>query len=301
MGCSFSTAPPSEISLKGVLPDYCAAKKLKPQNQSRYNSILRTHFEAWYSAPIESLNSPAFQQHCQLFVQTKRPAFVVVGRGAIATMIKYVNATHGLEIINPFAKLAAADLIPSTPSPRQRKLQKQDLPRWHAAAQSLGEIQRDYLYLLLYTRLRRNEASMMKHSQVRWDDGTIFIPDTENGRPHTLPITNRMRPILERRCVGLEPDTRLFAGLAADHVATMAVRGRCAQVHASRSEQTSSQRGRRNRPQSRDVAPDTESHAQARQHAVSALRADRHAGVRTGFGALAGDVDLFFKNRALMG
>ena len=217
-------APPSEISLKAVLPDYCAARKLKPQSRNRYDSILRTHFETWYPAPIESLNSLAFQQHCQQFVQTRSASIVVVGRGAIAAMIKYVNATHGLEIINPFAKLAAAGLVPGTPAPRQRKLQKQDLPRWHAAVQTLGEVQRDYLYLLLYTGLRRNEASTMTCSQVRWEDGVIFIPDTKNGRPHTLPITARMQTILERRCAGLDPDDLIFPGLAADHVAKMAAR-----------------------------------------------------------------------------
>lgn len=216
--------PLTEISLQSVLPGYCAAKKLKPQTQERYDSILRTHFQAWHSAPIESLNSIAFQEHCKAFVISKSPALVVIGRGAITAMIKYVNATHGTKITSPFAQLAAAGLMPKAPPPRQRQLQKKDLPRWQQAIQTLPEMQRDYLYILFYTGLRRTEASTMTADQARWDDGTIFIPHTKNGRPHTLPITPRLRPILERRCAGLAPKDLIFPGLSADHVAEMAFR-----------------------------------------------------------------------------
>ncbi len=39
---------------------------------------------------------------------------------------------------------------------------------------------------------------------------------TKNGKPHSLPITPMMREILERRCLGLEPDAVLFKGVSAD-------------------------------------------------------------------------------------
>ena len=47
---------------------------------------------------------------------------------------------------------------------------------------------------------------------------------TKNGKPHSLPITPLMREILERRCLGLQPDAELFAGVSAEHVHSMAMR-----------------------------------------------------------------------------
>lgn len=47
---------------------------------------------------------------------------------------------------------------------------------------------------------------------------------TKNGKPHSLPITPRMRVILERRCEGLEAGDQLFKGVSAEHVHSMAMR-----------------------------------------------------------------------------
>lgn len=73
-------------------------------------------------------------------------------------MIKFVNAVHSLELKTPFTKLAAAGLLPDRAKPRARVLQEADLPAWSVAVDKLGERQRDFLYLSLYTGLRRNEG-----------------------------------------------------------------------------------------------------------------------------------------------
>lgn len=47
---------------------------------------------------------------------------------------------------------------------------------------------------------------------------------TKNGKPHSLPITQLMREILERRCIGLAEEDELFAGVSAEHIHQMAMR-----------------------------------------------------------------------------
>ncbi|MBV5347524.1 hypothetical protein JZU46_04835, partial [bacterium] len=54
--------------------------------------------------------------------------------------------------------------------------------------------------------------------------GVLSVPDTKNGKPHSLPITPMMREILERRCAGLEAGDQLFKGVSAEHVHSMAMR-----------------------------------------------------------------------------
>jgi integrase len=135
-----------------------------------------------------------------------------------------VNAVHGLNIESPFNKLAAAGLMLEHSQPRARVLQISELPTWKVAVDLLGEKQRDYLLLTLYTGLRRNECRELSRSQIDLAGGVLSIPMTKNGKPHSLPITPMMREILERRCLGLGSDGVLFKGVSAEHVHSMAMR-----------------------------------------------------------------------------
>ncbi|MDO9278261.1 MAG: integrase family protein [Polaromonas sp.] len=211
-------------TLRLALKEYCLVKKIKASSQKRYDSLMRTHFGEWLEQPVSELGNRAFAEHCHAFVQTKGSALVEVGRGILSALIKYLNAVHGLQLESPFTKLAAAGLMPERSQPRARVLQEVDLPAWRDGVDKLGEKQRDYLYLMLYTGLRRNEGRELCRKQIDLAGGVLSIPDTKNGKPHSLPITTLMRVILERRCLGLEPDAVLFKGVSAEHVHSMAMR-----------------------------------------------------------------------------
>ena len=211
-------------NLRDSLVAYCAAKRLKASSQKRYDSIFRTHFPEWLDRPVADLGAGEFAEHCHDFAQTKGAALVDVGRGVITALIKYTNAVHGLSLETPFTKLAAAGLMPDHSQPRARVLQISELPAWRAAVAKLGEKQRDFLLLTLYTGLRRNECKELTREQIDLAKGVLAIPMTKNGRPHSLPITPLMREILERRCLGLAGDAELFKGVSAEHIHSMAMR-----------------------------------------------------------------------------
>lgn len=203
---------------------YCVAKKIRASSQKRYESIYRTHFGDWLDQSVNSLGTGAFSEHCHAFAQSKGNALVEVGRGVVTALIKYVNAVHGLSIEPPFTKLADAGLMPERSQPRARVLQISELPAWKLAVDQLGQSQQDFLYLTLYTGLRRNECRELTRKQIDLTGGVLSVPMTKNGKPHSLPITVMMREILERRCAGLQADDELFAGVSADHVSEMATR-----------------------------------------------------------------------------
>ena len=211
-------------TLRVVYMDYCKAKGIKASSQRRYESFFRTHFGAWLDQPVEHLGHGAFAEHCHDFAQNTGKSLVELGRGVIGAVIKYINAVYGLEIQSPFVRLAAAGLLPERTQPRARVLQESELPQWRAAVDKLGERQRDYLYLVLYTGLRRNEARDLRRMDIDLTEAVLSVPETKTGRPHTLPITERMKTILERRCAGLAPEDLLFKGVSAEHVASMAQR-----------------------------------------------------------------------------
>jgi integrase len=211
-------------SLKEAVEAYCRDKKIKESSQRRYESFYRTHFGGWLDRPVTDLGHGAFSEHCRDFAQTKGAALVELGRGTVTAVIRYVNAVHGLALESPFAKLAVVGLLPERSKPRARVLQESELPQWRAAVETLAEKPRDYLFFVLLTGLRRNEARDLRARDVDLPGGVLRIPDTKNGKPHSLPITHLMRAILVRRCEGLGPDDQLFKGVSAEHVAQMAMR-----------------------------------------------------------------------------
>ena len=166
----------------------------------------------------------AFAEHCNWFSQNTGNSLVELGRGVIGAVIKFVNADHGLNIKSPFVRLAAAGLLPERTKPRARVLQEPELPLWREAVEKLKERQRDYLYFVLFTGLRRNEAREIRLKQIDLVGSVLSIPETKTGRPHTLPITPMMREILERRSVGLEDEDQIFKGVSAEHLWAMAMR-----------------------------------------------------------------------------
>ncbi len=170
------------------------------------------------------LTGAAFSQHCLLFAQNTGAALVEVGRGAIGALIRYVNAVYELQLESPFNNLAAAGLMPERSKPRARVLREDQLPAWRTAVDKIGEKQRDYLLLLLYTGLRRDEGINLTSGAIDFDNGVVSVPDTKNGKPHSLPITPLMDEILRRRCEGLGDADRLFKGVSKEHVFSMAMR-----------------------------------------------------------------------------
>jgi len=185
---------------------------------------MRIHFSDWYERPVNELSLPQFAEHCHQFVQKQTVSVTEMGRAFIGAITKYVNAIHGLNIVSPFHRLAAAGLMNEKLQPRKRQLQECDLPAWYKAVTSLPEKQRDALMLLAMTGLRRNEGLLLKRKQVDFENRVFYIPDTKTGRPHSLPITSMLHEILHRRCKSLEADEALFAGVSGEHLAQMAER-----------------------------------------------------------------------------
>ena len=228
--CRAGEVPARRLAVK-VLPTlreaylgYCGAKKIKASSQKRYESLFRTHFGEWLDRPVSDLGSAGFAEHCHAFAQSKGSALVELGRGVVGALVKYVNAVHGLTLESPFGRLANAGLMPERSKPRARVLQESELPAWRAAVDQLPDKQRDFLYLTLYTGLRRNECRHLQRRDIDLVAGVLAVPETKNGKAHSLPITPMMREILERRCLGLEPDAELFKGVSAEHVHSMAMR-----------------------------------------------------------------------------
>ena len=62
-----------------------------------------------------------------------------------------------------------------------------------------NETLRDYLLLILFTGLRRQEAAQLQWSQVDLKAKTLTIPDTKNRESHSLPLSDYLSNLLAQR------------------------------------------------------------------------------------------------------
>jgi len=71
---------------------------------------------------------------------------------------------------------------------RQTIIKPHDLSAWFDAVNNLNSQVKDYLILLLFTGLRRQEAMKLKWDQIDLRAKTLTVIDTKNRNPLTLPL-----------------------------------------------------------------------------------------------------------------
>jgi len=62
-----------------------------------------------------------------------------------------------------------------------------------------NETTRDYLHLLLFTGLRRSEASRLQWSDIDFEARTLTIRETKNHQVHVLPLSDYLYDLLRKR------------------------------------------------------------------------------------------------------
>jgi integrase len=74
-----------------------------------------------------------------------------------------------------------------------------------------NETLRDYLLLILFTGLRRQEAAKLKWQQVDLKEKTLKVIDTKNKESHTLPLSDYLYELLSNRKINAS-NNYVFAG-----------------------------------------------------------------------------------------
>ncbi len=110
---------------------------------------------------------------------------------------------------------------------RQTVIKPHQLKDWFHAVLGLTEsgplskadLVKDYLLLLIFTGLRRNEGATIKWKNIDFEDKSLCITDTKNGKPHTLPLPDYLLDLLKRRKENCfpqpTPETFAFPGSGA--------------------------------------------------------------------------------------
>lgn len=192
-------------TLLEAFEDYLATRKdLKPSTIHDYRRSINGPFLMWQSKRLTEITKDMVQlRHASLGKRSKARAnnAMRVLRAVFNHAIAKYEDNYGYQVVlsNPVDRLSQTHAWYKVDR-RQTLIKPHELPDWFAATRQLNnETTRHYLYLLLFTGLRRSQASGIKWADVDLKDKTLTINETKNHQLHILPLSDFLYELLKKR------------------------------------------------------------------------------------------------------
>lgn len=194
------------VSLKQVLDDYMQARKsLKPKTLYDYKRVLDIAFNHWKDKPLTSITKEMVAKQHKKLGHENGEAYANLSMRVLRALFNFASGQYedsqGRSLItdNPVKRLSQTRAWYRVER-RQTFIKSHELADWHAEVQKLtNETLRDYLLLILFTGLRRQEAAQLQWEQMDFKAKTLTIIDTKNREPHTLPLSSYLYDLLIAR------------------------------------------------------------------------------------------------------
>ena len=200
------------ITLHTAFEDYLTARKsLKATTLTDYQRVMRETFPDWQKKPLKSITKD-----------------MVAKRHSERGEISEARANLAMRLLRAIYTFAAGQyedskgqsLFPENPVKRLSHtkawfrvvrrtsvIKAHELPRWYEGLATAQDVRtsgksaliRDYLLLVLFTGLRREEAAQLTWKQVDFKSKTLTITDTKNHMEHTLPLSDFLYTLLKNR------------------------------------------------------------------------------------------------------
>jgi len=213
------------ISLGALFADF-----LKRRHSTRtkydYESYMRRYFHDWVSKPITTINMEMIEQRHQHIGIEHGGAQANVSMRFIRAMFNYAMGVYtrknGEPLLNtnPVNRLNAKKLWFQNKR-REDYIEEHQLHRWYKSTVTLesttdigSAVIRDYLLFILFTGLRRTEASLIKWEHVDFEGKKLLLP-SENVKNKTnfhIPLTTFTLALLRQRERESETSEYVFPG-----------------------------------------------------------------------------------------
>ncbi len=190
------------ITLIEVLNDYIQVRKtLKQSTITNYKQVISKAFEQWCNKPIISITKDKIAKHHEQLGEAYANLAMRVLRALFNFAAGQYEDADGRSLIpeNPVKRLSQTRAWYRIER-RQTYIKPNELPEWYQAVNELQNTTlKDYLLLILFSGLRRQEAATLKWEQIDLAAKTMRILDTKNHEPHTLPLSDFLYDLLKRR------------------------------------------------------------------------------------------------------
>jgi integrase len=200
-----------QVTLEHAFEDFLAARKsLKPLTLRDYHRHMNTVFKDWRKRFLTDISKDMVaRRHADLGQQSPSTANKAMRflRSLLNFAIARYEDSKGVSILlaNPVSRLSQTRAWYRVQR-RQTVIKLQELGPWFRAvldpklsAGRQGEQVRDYLLLVILTGLRREEAAGLKWENIDLIARTLTVPDTKNHEDHTLPLSDFLAELLQKR------------------------------------------------------------------------------------------------------
>jgi integrase len=216
-------AAAQDVTLRVTLDAFCAARqeRLRPTSVAMYHKFITQRLTDWLDKPIQSISENMVRErHKALRAKVKAGGR---GNGAVTANFTMV----ALSVVWNWASKKGSPpefprlTLPPNPvqldnddkfpvSRRTRMVPLEDLGKFYSAVDSLpNKMARDFVLLILFTGMRKNEAAALKWSEIDFTTKTIKLPParTKGDRALALPMSSFVRDTLvARRAIGVRGD-----------------------------------------------------------------------------------------------
>lgn len=200
------------MTLADAFHDFVEARKsLKPRTLYDYRRLLNVCLADWVKKPLTEITKDMVARRHRKLGEISQAQANLTMRFLRAlfnfAMGQYEDSKgHALITENPVKRLSQTRAWYRIER-RQSVIKPYELKPWFEAVMRLKndhtsdkrDAVRDYLLLLLLTGLRRQEAASLRVENVDLKARTLTVLDTKNRDPHTLPLSDYVHALLERR------------------------------------------------------------------------------------------------------
>jgi integrase len=209
-------------TLRQVWQDYTKARKsLKPKTLYDYENVIQKAFDDWQSKPLLFITKDKVVKRHTLLGEERGEAYANLSMRLLRALFNFAagqyedSQGHSLIVENPVKRLSQTRAWYRVER-RQSFIKAHELAAWHDGVKQLkNETLRDYLLLILFTGLRRQEAAKLKWENVDLKAKTLTVLDTKNHQDHVLPLSDYLCELLTQRKQNIVNDY-VFSGIGKD-------------------------------------------------------------------------------------
>lgn len=194
------------ISLEEVFEEYKAARKsLKKKTLYDYARVMEVAFSDWKTKSLLNIDREKVAKRHQDLAEKHGEKYANLAMRVLRALFNFALTKYRDAQNKPLIMENPVNFLSQTrawfPSkPRQTYIKQYDLEAWF---QSILELEnstvRDYLLLILFTGLRRNEAAQLTWNHIDLTAKILVIPDPKNHHTHTLPLSDFLYKLLLNR------------------------------------------------------------------------------------------------------
>ena len=189
------------ITFQQVYDAYLTARPQMKRNTITVDkSLLSCHLSDWLKKPIQEITKDMVARR---HLKISEDAGQNTANNAMRLFRRIYNFARSISDdempLNPVQRLSDSRQWFKV-GRRQTVIKEHELPVWHTSLQNVANpVIRDFLLLLLLTGLRKNEALGLRWQDVDMQGKSFTIPETKNGKPHTLPMSDLLLELFSRR------------------------------------------------------------------------------------------------------